>query len=144
MMVISKVQFRNLSHKIVVWALAVKFISGECHRTSLMRSQHWFMSWLGAIRHQVIHEPVLTKIYFTIWRHNDLIYTVFCVSSNDAICLKLWIIDTKQSRIQMIFCCPQLMNVLQHSDYCKFWAVFNIWALHLQAQGIWICVILQI
>ena len=30
------------------------FQTGECHRTSLMRSQHWFSWWLGAVRQQVI------------------------------------------------------------------------------------------
>ena len=30
----------------------VKLVSGKCHRTSVMRNQHWY--WLGAIRQQAI------------------------------------------------------------------------------------------
>ena len=29
-------------YRIVAWALALKLLLGECHRTLLMRSQHWF------------------------------------------------------------------------------------------------------
>ena len=32
----------------------VKLLSDERHRTLLMKSQHWFRQWLGAIRHQAI------------------------------------------------------------------------------------------
>ena len=33
----------------------VKLPSGECHRTSLMISQHWFRYWLSTVRQQAIH-----------------------------------------------------------------------------------------
>ena len=36
------------------WTLTVKLISGECHRSSLMRSQHWLRLWLGVVRQQAI------------------------------------------------------------------------------------------
>ena len=32
----------------------MKLFSGECHKTSLMKSQNWFSQWLGAIRQQAI------------------------------------------------------------------------------------------
>ena len=32
-------------------------LSDKCHGTILMRSQHWFRQWLGAIRLQAIIEP---------------------------------------------------------------------------------------
>ena len=38
--VIIKIQFPNW-FRIAAWALAVKLLSCECHRTSLIRSQHW-------------------------------------------------------------------------------------------------------
>ena len=34
----------NLSYR-VAWILAVKLLTGECHRTSLMRSHYWFQAW---------------------------------------------------------------------------------------------------
>ena len=36
------------------WVPLVTLFSGECHRASLMKSQHWFMKWLVAIRQQAI------------------------------------------------------------------------------------------
>ena len=33
---------------------SVKLLSGECHNTSLIISQHWFRLWLGAVRQQAI------------------------------------------------------------------------------------------
>ena len=32
----------------------MKWFSGECHRTSLIRIQHWFRQWLDAVRQQAI------------------------------------------------------------------------------------------
>ena len=32
----------------------MKLLSGECHRTSLMISQLWFMWWLGAVKQRTI------------------------------------------------------------------------------------------
>ena len=43
------IQMRMMAH-----ALSVKWLSGECHRTSVMISQHWFRWWLGLIRLQTI------------------------------------------------------------------------------------------
>ena len=45
MAVILKVWFWNSYHRIVLWALHVKLLSGECHRTSLMICQHRFRWW---------------------------------------------------------------------------------------------------
>ena len=42
-----------MSHKTVVWALAVKLLSGECHRTS--PGQHWLTRLLGAIIYSSQH-----------------------------------------------------------------------------------------
>ena len=46
--------FWNSLYRPVAWAFAVKLCSGECHRTSLIRSQYWFKEWLGAVRQQAI------------------------------------------------------------------------------------------
>ena len=32
----------------------MKSLSWKCHRTLLIRSQHWFRQWLGAVRQQAI------------------------------------------------------------------------------------------
>ena len=32
----------------------MKLSSDECHKTLLMKSQHWFRLWLGAVRQQAI------------------------------------------------------------------------------------------
>ena len=40
--------FKSVIFKIKAWALTVALLSGEYHRTSLMRSQQWFRWWLGA------------------------------------------------------------------------------------------------
>ena len=42
MAVILKALFSNSIYRLIVLALALKSISGECHRTSLIRNQHWF------------------------------------------------------------------------------------------------------
>ena len=39
---ILKVWFSKSLYRIVAWVLAVKLLSAECHKTSLMISQHWF------------------------------------------------------------------------------------------------------
>ena len=41
-LVILKILFPNSLDRILAWALIVKLLSGECHRTSLMRCQYWF------------------------------------------------------------------------------------------------------
>ena len=41
MAVILNVKFSNSLHKIVTWVFDRKVPSGECHRTLLMRNQHW-------------------------------------------------------------------------------------------------------
>ena len=52
--VILQVQFSNLLYKMEAEVLAVKFLSGECNATSIIKSQHWFRWWLGDIRQQAI------------------------------------------------------------------------------------------
>ena len=55
--------FKLIIQTVLAWALAVKLLSGKYHRTLLMRNQHWFRLWLGAIRQQAITwsnvDPVL-------------------------------------------------------------------------------------
>ena len=43
------------------WALAVKTLSGECHRTSQIRSQHWFKYGLLPLGNRPLTEPILTR-----------------------------------------------------------------------------------
>ena len=40
--IILKSLFSSSLYKISTWSIAVKFLSGACHRTSLMISQRWF------------------------------------------------------------------------------------------------------
>ena len=40
--VILQMYFSNSFYKFISWALTVKSVLGECHRTPLMISQHWF------------------------------------------------------------------------------------------------------
>ena len=47
----------------------IMLLSRECHRTSLMRSQHWFREWLGAIRHQAITWTNVDPNLCPIWCH---------------------------------------------------------------------------
>ena len=37
-----KIVILNLFHELISWAFPVKLLLGECHRTPLMISQHWF------------------------------------------------------------------------------------------------------
>ena len=72
--IILKVSFLKSLHRIVAWALALKLLSCECHRSPLMRSQHWFREWFGAVRQQtitwVIVGPVLCR-HMASLGHND-------------------------------------------------------------------------
>ena len=54
MAAVLNIRFLNSFFWIVAWALAVKSLSSECHRNSLMRRQHWLRWWLGAIRQLAI------------------------------------------------------------------------------------------
>ena len=64
-----------LSVVAVILNLYLKLLSGEYQRNSFMRSQHWFMQWLGAIRKQTItwanFEPDLCHIMVSLG-HNKL------------------------------------------------------------------------
>ena len=59
----------NSIYKLAGWALAVKPFSWECHRTSLIRNQHWLKHWLGAVRQRNVirsHvDPDLSPYGFT-------------------------------------------------------------------------------
>ena len=43
--------FKNSSYSAVTWALVLKLLSCECHRTQLISSQHWLRLRLGTDRH---------------------------------------------------------------------------------------------
>ena len=50
--------FTRVCFKLILWltswSFPVKLVLGECHRTLLMKSQHWPRYWLGAISQQAI------------------------------------------------------------------------------------------
>ena len=48
------IRFSISSFRAISWALTVRLLSCECHRISLMTSQHGFWKWLGAIRQKAI------------------------------------------------------------------------------------------
>ena len=54
MAVILEAWFSNSLFRIIAWALTVQLLSGDCYKTSMVRSQHWLRWWLGATRQQVI------------------------------------------------------------------------------------------
>ena len=80
------VLFPHSLYRIIAWTLTVKFLLSKCRRTSLIRSQHWFMLWLGAVRQQAtiwanigpdlcrhvaslghnVLEPQCVKVYYII------------------------------------------------------------------------------
>ena len=41
----------------------MKLLSGECHKTTLIISQHWFRQSFGVIRQHTSPQPMLTQIY---------------------------------------------------------------------------------
>ena len=75
--VISKVHFSSSFCKIVAWALTVKLRPGECNRTLLIISQHWFVigSCNGLVQpgNKPLPEPMFTQIYVAIWLHRATI-----------------------------------------------------------------------
>ena len=55
----------------------MKLLSGECHNTSLIISQHWFRLWLGAVRQQAItwaNVDLDLCRHMTSQGHNELIH----------------------------------------------------------------------
>ena len=52
----NEIWIRNFQTNFSDWWLGIfcEIASNECHRTMLMITQHWFRSWLGAIRQQAI------------------------------------------------------------------------------------------
>ena len=65
---------KSIIFKLVASTLAVKLLPGECHRTSLMRSQHWFRYWFAVARQQAI---TWASVDPGLWRpmassHNEL------------------------------------------------------------------------
>ena len=54
---------------VILKALAVKVLSGECPRTSLIRSQHWSGNGLVPSGNKPFSDPMLTKSSVAIWHH---------------------------------------------------------------------------
>ena len=57
-------RFSNSFYELISWALPVKLVVHDCHRTLLMISQHWCRYWL---------DRMLTQISVTIWCHKAMI-----------------------------------------------------------------------
>ena len=56
---------------------------GECHKTSLVISQHWSKNGLVPSGERPLLEPMLTELYDTIWRHlATMIYVAVEVLKN--------------------------------------------------------------
>ena len=64
-------QSPNTCYRLSYWALLVKLLSGECHWTPLMISQHYFSLWLYAVRQRAITranvDPVLCCHMVSKW-----------------------------------------------------------------------------
>ena len=58
--VIFNLKFSNSCEGQISCTLPVKLSAGECHKTTLMISQHWFRWWFSGIRSQSLLEPMLT------------------------------------------------------------------------------------
>ena len=72
----------------------MKLPSGECHKTSLLMSQHWFGWWLGAVRHQAITRAnVNSNIchHMASIRHDELTLKVSGIFKSSH--LALWVMS---------------------------------------------------
>ena len=47
--------------KSIIFIIQSSSLSGEWHRSSLMRNQHWFRKWLGAVRQQAIAWAIVDR-----------------------------------------------------------------------------------
>ena len=68
--IILNVQSRNTRHRLSSWAIPVKLLSGECHRTAWMTSEHWLVLSVrltGSTK--PLPERMLPNIYVTRWHH---------------------------------------------------------------------------
>ena len=63
-----KVSFSNWLNRTLAWALVVKLLSGEWHRTTLVPSQDCFRHFLGVVRKQSITR---TKVDPDLCQHID-------------------------------------------------------------------------
>ena len=106
---IFKTYFLNSLHRIIMWTFAVHLLSCECHRTSLMRSQHWFRQWLGAIRQQAIIwanlDPDLYP-HMASLGHTELKFEIYAYGSH-------WVAT------QMVLCITG--NSIVFSTACTVW-----------------------
>ena len=72
----------------------MKLLSGECHSTSPSLNQHWFRSWLGAVRQQAItwaDVDLDPRRHMTFLGHNEL---SMCGGKYKAIFIALLIPET--------------------------------------------------
>ena len=61
----------------------LKILSGECHRTSLMRNQLWFRLWLGVIKQQAVTWNTVDSDLcrsMTSPGHNELNFQKLCLA----------------------------------------------------------------
>ena len=82
----------NSFYELISWVFLGKMLSGECHRTPLMTSQHSFRLWLGAVRQQAItwtnfdpdlhcHIYDIVRKQFTFFDQSQAIYH-FCTNQS--------------------------------------------------------------
>ena len=76
--VILKVWFWNSLYRIVSWQLAMKVVSGKCHRASVMGSQHWFKLW-HFVRGN--YQSLVNFPHKGRWRR-ALMFSLICASTN--------------------------------------------------------------
>ena len=138
-----KIWFRNPLYNLLywttTWVLTMKFLSGECYRTSLMRNKHWFRWWLGAIRQQAITltsvEPDLHH-HLTSLGHDELSnmshwFYWMCMITNTGYDLLIKNISSfiyhTMSIVILCFCGFIFVKHMQSLPY----AIINIYKLNL-------------
>ena len=113
MEVILQVYISNSFYKLICWTSSI----GECYRTLLMKSQHWFVWWLGAIRKQAITwanvDPDLCH-HFSSPGHKEItirnLWFSFCVIVIQESCDK-WSVSYPYHE-QFVLCKSNWMEIL--------------------------------
>ena len=81
--------FSNSHQGQTYWAFPMKMSSGECHKTSLKISRHWFRYCVGAVRQQAI---TWTNVKQVLWHHKAPL------SHNESISFQCCLFNTLRPR----------------------------------------------
>ena len=111
-------------------------LSGECHNTSLIISQHWFRQWLGAIRQQAIY---LSQC----WPRSLLPYGITRPQWVNLTDFFKWLTSRQKSTvISLIIISFSLISWRIELILCEFcWANYTEYHVCMNAlKGNWMCI----